>query len=791
MAGSGERDVRRPYGLTIVLAILGIVLVYMGGQLAALGGSAYYVLAALTLFATATLVWRRDGRAAWLYAALTLATLLWALWETGGDPWAMLPRILAPAVLGLWFALPWVRRSLRLSRAAALSGPVLLIVALAMIWIGYGANAFRPVDSGARTVESGPRDAATDWTEYGGNAAANRFVATDQINRANVASLEVAWVYRTGHAPGANDPDFANYPLQVVPLELDDTLYFCTQHNVVIALDADAGRERWRFDPQVDGTGIPHFACRGVAHHESTGSGECASRLLVGTVDNRLIAIDRRSGQPCRAFGHEGAVDLKPGLGEFPPGYYYPTSPPIIAGDVAVVGAFIFDNQTTDLPPGVVRAYDVHTGDLVWAWDFVNPAGIRAPAFPAEYPRGTANYWSVGAYDADLGLIYLPTGNTAPDFYGGHRTPAIERYASSIVALDAASGDVRWSFQTVHHDIWDFDIGSQPVLVEFDTDRGPVPALIAPTKRGEIFVLDRRDGTPITEVIEQPVPKGAADGDWLSPTQPFSVGMPSFAPDDLTEADMWGATPIDQLWCRLRFARSRYDGQFTPQSTQGSVIHAGSFGIIDWGSVSLDPERGLMIVNTSGLPYYQKLIPRAEADRLHVRPYGTAKPEDPPPSAESFTMFAQAGTPYAIDSWGFLSPLGYPCNEPPWGTLAAVDLKRRETIWRRPLGTTEDVAPFGLALPAGVFNIGGTVTTRGGVTFVDATIDDYLRAFDTETGRELWKGRLPAGGQANPISYVSGKTGRQYVVIAAGGHGSLKTKPGDYIVAYALPQAQD
>ena len=510
----------------------------------------------------------------------------------------------------------------------------------------------------------------------------------------------------------------------------------------------------------------------------------------MGTLDNRLLALDAKTGRLCEDFGAHGFVDLKLGLGldAYPKGYYYPTSPPLIVGHIAVVGSFILDNQSIDMPPGVVRGYDVRSGRLLWAWDVVSPTSIKNPPPDTTYRRSTANYWSIGSANAALGLLFIPTGNVPPDFFAGKRPPELERYPSSIVALDVESGDVRWSFQTVHHDIWDFDIGSQPVLVDFKTPQGPVPALIAPTKRGEIFVLDQRTGSPLTEVVEKHVPQGAAVGDRTSPTQPYSTGFPSFAPADLTEADMWGATPIDQMWCRVRFKKSRYEGQFTPQSVQGTVVYAGSFGIIDWGSVSVDPERGLMIVNTSQLPYYQRLIPRDDANRLGVKPYGRRNPGDPPPDRSTFTYFAQEGTPYAIDSWAFLAPTGFPCNQPPWGRIAAVDLNTRRVIWQRPLGTTRDVAPLGIALPTGVFNLGGTVTTRGGVTFVGATIDNYLRAFDTETGRELWAGRLPAGGQANPISYVSAKSGRQFVVIAAGGHATLRTQPGDYVIAYALPK---
>jgi len=779
----------RAYGLILILGVLGLALLAGGAQLARLGGSLYYVVSGFMLLLTAWLAWRRDARAAWGYAAFTLGTLCWAVWETGFYPWAMMPRVIAPALLGLWFAMPWVKRSLRLSSAATAAGPLLLLAAVALIAGGHYARQFKPAASAGRPAGHGT-PAASDWASFGGPPDATRFVPAEQINRSNVHALEVAWTYRTKDARRATDPSFANTPFELTPLKIDDSLFLCTPHNVVIAIDADSGEERWRYDPQVDTTGVPHLACRGLSYHAAGARGTCAARLLMGTLDNRLLALDAKTGQPCEDFGVGGSVDLKPGLGleDFPKGWYYPTSPPLIVGHVAVIGAFILDSQSTDMPSGVVRGYDVQSGKLLWAWDAASPTSIKNPAPDTKYRRSTANFWTVGSANAALGLLFIPTGNVPPDFWAGQRVPEVERYPSSIVALDVETGDVRWHFQTVHHDMWDFDVGSQPVLVDFKTPRGIVPALIAPTKRGEIFVLDQRTGVPLTEVVEKKVPQGAAAGDWTSPTQPYSTGFPSFAPKDLSEADMWGATPLDQLWCRVRFKKSRYEGQFTPQSTQGTVVYAGSFGIIDWGSVSVDPERGLMIVNTSQLPYYQRLIPRIDADRLGVKPYGRRSPGDPPPDRSTFTYFAQQGTPFAIDSWAFLSPVGYPCNQPPWGTVAAVDLNTRTVIWRRPLGTTRDAAPLGIALPTGVFNLGGTVTTRGGVTFVGATVDNYLRAFDTETGRELWEGRLPAGGQANPISYVSGKSGRQFVVIAAGGHPTLRTQLGDYIVAFALPK---
>jgi quinoprotein glucose dehydrogenase/quinate dehydrogenase (quinone) len=730
--------------------------------------------------------------AAWLYAATTLCTVIWAVAEAGLDAWALLPRTVPLATLGLWFALPGVRRALVLgmgpafmrSKIEAWLGPVLFAAALALFAAAYSHGRFVPVTA-HRAASTAHIERDTQWPAFGNTISGDRFSPADSITPANVGQLELAWSYRTGDKPLPTDPPWTGQTFQSTPINVGDTLYVCTPHNVVIALDADTGKERWRYDPDVNTHGVPHLACRGVAYVAGTGSGAaCDERLLMGTVDDRLVAIDRATGQPCADFGANGMVDLAEGLGLTPPGYHYVTSPPTIVAGVAVVGSFVLDNQSNDEAPGVVRAYDVRSGELRWAWDVISPTG-RATLAPGEtYPRNTPNAWSVFSADPDLGLVYLPTGNTPPDFYGALRRPEQNRYSSSIVALDVQTGDVRWSFQTVHVDVWDFDIGSQPVLTGFKTDLGDVPALIAPTKRGEIFVLDRRNGRPLAEVVEKPVPQNPPEGERLSPTQPYSIGMPSFAPHDLTEARMWGTTPLDQLWCRIRFRSHRYEGPFTPLSTGGSFVYPSSFGAIDWGSVSIDPERRLMIVNSTALPYIDTLIPRERAIAEKIVEYDPSSKETP---ALLSARFAQAGTPFAVETLPFLSPLGVPCHQPPWGELSAVDLDTRKIVWRRPLGTTRDHAPLGIPFPMGVFNIGGSVTTRGGVAFIGATIDAYLRAFDVETGRELWKARLPAGGQSNPMSYVSPRTERQYVVIAAGGHTSMLTRKGDYVLAYALP----
>jgi len=519
----------------------------------------------------------------------------------------------------------------------------------------------------------------------------------------------------------------------------------------------------------------------------------------MGTVDDRLLALDSKTGTPCTDFGVDGEVDLTTGLGTVMPGHHYVSSPPAIIGDIAVVGSFIMDNQSTQQPPGVVRAYDVHTGDLVWAWDVLQESAHKPLKEGESFPLNTANVWSVISADEALGLVYLPTGNVPPDFFGGFRSAEQDRYPGSIVALDVATGNVRWSFQTVHHDIWDYDIGAQPVLLDFPLDDGTsAPALITATKWGDVFVLDRRTGEPLTEVIEKPVPQNPVEGEFLSPTQPFSVGFPSFAPADLSEEKMWGSSMFDQLWCRIAFKERRYEGLFTPQSLQGTIQNPGNFGAVDWGSVSIDSERNLMLVNSTGMPFLQVLYTREQADKLGFSLWGSDL-DDAADDEDSGGMVSAAadvegaayplkGTPYGITSNPFLSPLGFPCHQPPWGELTAVDLTTRSVLWKRSIGTTDGHAPLGLAFPTGVFNLGGTAVTRGGLTFVSGTIDNFLRAFDTETGAELWRGRLPAGGQAGPMTYVSPKTGKQYVVIPAGGHVSMQTDLGDAVVAFALPE---
>jgi quinoprotein glucose dehydrogenase len=558
----------------------------------------------------------------------------------------------------------------------------------------------------------------------------------------------------------------------VTPILWEDTLLFCTPFNRVVALDAETGEERWSHDPEVDLENRFHLACRGVStwRDESRAPAEaCATRVVSGTLDARLIALDARTGEPCADFGSAGEVDLSLGVGQARPEEYAVTSPPAIIGGRAIVGTFVRDNYSTDVPGGVVRAYDLRTGALAWAWDPIPPGA--APEPDGRYRRATANAWSVLSVDRERNLVFVPTGNAGPDFYGDARD-GLDHYSSSVLALDASSGQVVWHFQTVHHDLWDYDVPAQPTLFDFPSDRGPLPALVQSTKMGHLFFLHRETGAPLFPVEERPVPQGAAPGEFLSPTQPFPTRPPPLHPPDFGPEDAWGLTFWDRGKCREMLASMRHEGIFTPPSIQGSVLNPGALGGGNWGGVTIDPERKILVVNTLHMPMGTRLVPREEYD---------ARDE-----GESFSPMK--GTPYGLDLFPLLSPLGAPCNAPPWGKLNAVSIATGEILYQVPLGTAQDLAPWPFSMLKGAPNLGGPISTGSGLTFIAATSDDYLRAFATATGEELWRGRLPAGGQATPMTYRRG--GRQFVVIAAGGHHILRTTPGDELMAFALPESE-
>ena len=499
----------------------------------------------------------------------------------------------------------------------------------------------------------------------------------------------------------------------------------------------------------------------------------CDKRLYYSLADGRLLSISAETGELCPGFGGaDGTVNLWANMPNVTPGSFYSTSPPVITGDLVIVGGAVNDNAATTSPSGVIRAYDIDTGELVWNFDSKKPESSKPIAEGETYSQNAPNSWSVSSYDPKLGLIYLPMGNESPDQYGADRSEAVEKYSSSILALNAETGEVAWVYQTVHHDLWDYDVPAQPVLVDLTIKGEEVPALVAPTKQGEIFVLNRETGQPVLPVTEEPAPQGTVEGDHAAATQPVSTV--SFKPEKLTGADMWGATPFDQLYCRIRFNEMRYQGRFTPPSEKGTIVYPGNFGVFNWGSVAVDPERQIMFDMPVYLAFTSKMVPRDNADKRVVSKDGA------PVFNENF------GAPYAAKMAPFLSPLGLPCQRPPWGYVAGVDLTTGKTVYKHVNGTVRDLAPVPLPFEMGVPGIGGPIVTGGGMAFLSGTMDYYVRGYDLKTGKEIWRDRLPAGGQATPATYL-GKDGRQYLVVVAGGHGSTGTRAGDSIIAYALP----
>jgi quinoprotein glucose dehydrogenase len=625
---------------------------------------------------------------------------------------------------------------------------------------------------------------ASDWGYYGGDAFGDHYSSLDEINRQNITHLQVAWTYRTGEL-GAGFARAGHLSFEATPVLAFGSLFLETPTNIVIALDPETGRERWRYDPHIDRS--RHYgetSSRGVSVWEESDakrqSAACAHRVFTGTLDARLIAIDAQTGKPCSDFGAHGQVDLTQGLRIRDRDFYEVTSPPAVLGDVLVVGSAIGDNRATDVERGVVRAFDAHTGTLRWSFDPIpdSPSHPAAADWNLSQAAGTgaANAWGVMSVDTDHGLVYVPTGSPSVDYYGGTRLGS-NRFANSLLALDAATGKLVWQQQLVHHDLWDFDLAAQPALVDVELQGIPVPAVIEATKSGMLYVFERTKGGPLFPITERPVPRSLVPGEQASTTQPFS-SLPSLVSQaPLRPQDAWGVTFWDRGKCRDAIASHRSEGIFTPPDTRGTIMWPGNIGGVNWGGIAFDARRQRVFAAVNHLPMVVTLIPPGDLSKQAAS--GDYRNSE---------FGRQAGTPYAMRREPLLSPWGLPCVAPPWGTLVSVDLRRNRIVWQVPLGSTQGLGPwFAPTRDFGTPNMGGPIATAGDLVFVGAAMDSYFRAFDLETGRELWKYHLPAGGQATPMTYRAGRNQRQYVVISAGGHGGLGTPRGDYVIAFALP----
>ena len=775
----------------IALFFIAAPLVLGGLQLLVLGGSVYYMFAGLAVGCSAYFLWNKRHLALLIYGVFFLLTVTWAFIESGTNLWALAPRILFFAGIGLIFLTPWVRKPLYegfppplFSSTIARIIPILTVVITIFVFIegtGYEVLEMSP-RSQINTVNT-----QTDWPSYGNTVKGTRYSPLDQINVTNASDLELAWTYRTG-AGGA---------FKATPLMVGNLLYVCTGGNRVVAVDAENGALVWQFDPLIDPEHLAQAryfttGCRGVSYYAAPEGyeGECPERILTNTTDARLIAIDAVSGERCSFFGDQGEVNLTIGMGNDPRIANFQTSPPGIVSGNVVVGGWVIDNRSVGPPSGVVRAFNAITGEFAWAWDMGRPGITSEPLRGEVYTRGTPNVWSLFSVDEELGLIYAPTGNETPDYFGGYRMDVSDEYASSIVAIEGATGNVRWSYQTVHHDIWDYDVPSQPTLIDLPNERGEkVKAVLQPTKRGEIFVLNRETGEPLFDIEELPVPQtGGVPEDYVASTQPFTMDLPVWRMQ-LDETKMWGLTPLDQLWCRIEYRKMRYEGHFTVPGIGTILQNPGATGGFNWGSVSVDEANNLMVVNPLYMANQLTLIPR---DQL---PEGV--------------VGSQLGTPYSHNTQRFMSPLHVPCMQPPYGTLGVVDLETKELLWQKPIGTAKHTGPtfFGtlnlptrLPLTVGTPQTGGTVTTAGGIIFSAGAFDNTVRATNLMNGEELWNHAIPFTAQGTPMTYLSPQGNQTLIVVvpvfnSTRGSGYLPLPAeeedplGGYIFAFRLPES--
>ena len=615
------------------------------------------------------------------------------------------------------------------------------------------------------TVAGGPVDG---WPSYGHDAGGMRFSPLTEIDRTNVARLEVAWTVHTGDiSDGSGGRSRSGF--ETTPIVVDGLLYVTTPFNRVIALDPDSGKERWSYDPNIDmtssyGDGLINRGVSTWLDATRRANEPCRRRIYEATLDARLIALDARTGAPCADFGRGGHVDLT-GVAAHRKGEYHMTSPPAVIDDVVIVGSAIDDNARVDMSDGVVRAFDARTGAPRWRWNPMPPGGATKP--------GAANAWSIMSVDAERHLVFVPTGSASPDYYGGLR-PGDNKWANSVVALRAKTGEVAWGFQLVHHDLWDYDTAAPPLLATVRRDGRDVPVVIQGNKTGFIYVLHRDTGAPVFPVEERRVPQSDVDGERASATQPFPVDLPPLAPQTFSADAAWGATDGDREACRSAVRSLRNNGIFTPPSLRGTLAMPGNLGGLTWSGYAYDPGRGLLIANVNNLPAKVQLFARATFDSMARTEDGEYEP--------------QAGSPYGMFRRFLQAPSGLPCGTPPWGSLVALDLVAKKIRWQVPLGSMQRFGvDHGSSTPPGSVSLGGPIVTAGGLVFIAGTVDPYLRAFDVENGRELWKGELPASAHATPMTYRIGPAGRQYVVVAAGGHAKItEEKLSDALVAFAI-----
>jgi quinoprotein glucose dehydrogenase len=619
----------------------------------------------------------------------------------------------------------------------------------------------------------------SEWPQYGGVKNTDHYSPLTQITAENVDQLTIAWEHRSGDFSDGSD-EWGFTSMQVTPIQVNNALYYCTPKGRSFALDPETGEELWMFDPEVRNkkSGLYPVLCRGVSYWEDKTATElqyCSKRILYGTRDAELLALDADTGALCESFGNGGRVSLREGIIDAEDWAYYPTTPPYITDNLAIIGAMVPDNDSIYAPSGVVRAFDVRSGELVWAWEPV-PEDYKEHQRDKKgriiYHQGTPNVWAPISGDPALGLIYVATGNPSPDVYAGQRN-GIDDYGSSTIALDQSTGKVVWNFQTVHHDVWDYDVPSQPQTFQIPGVGNGRASILQATKTGHIFLLDRQTGEPLYPVEERPVPQNGVPGEKLSPTQPFPTHpKPLHLPAKLAEMD--GFAIIDKYLCQKEFEKYRNDGIFTPPSLEGSVLFPYSSGGMNWGGVAIDPVNGVMYTNQMHFASIVQMIPREEFNVLN-----------PPLGGYPDEYYRMEGTPYGVKRFPLSSIFGAPCVPRPWGSLTAVDLKSGEVLWKRELGTTRDQAPFPFWFDSGAPNTGGAVFTASGLLFIASTTDKYFRAFDGKSGQEIWRFRIPYTGNATPMSYRLSKTSKQYIVLAAGGHGW--SEAGDALIAFSLP----